>query len=275
VPRRWRGTQWVTRSPATRGDGLLPPREILAGRSRTLRAPRPARPAAGANNRRFFVGGNWKANGSLKQVETLVQALNNGTVSSTSEVVVAPPSLYLQSVKSHLRKDFGVAAQVRAGAGSRARRAVARVIWRRRGRHVSSRSRGPHACSPAACARRLPLPSPAAQDAFASSGAHTGETPAVMLKDLGLKYTIVGHSERRQKWETDEIVANKAKAAIEQGITVIACLGETLAEREAGKAFEVVTTQLAVRGPRRRAEEAQRRSSWRSPVVTTPSPHPP
>ena len=85
----------------------------------------------------------------------------------------------------------------------------------------------------------------AAQDAFPSTGAHTGETPAALLKDLGVGYTLVGHSERRQKGETDDGVAAKARAAAEQGLTVIACLGETLAEREAGKTFEVVTRQLA------------------------------
>jgi glyceraldehyde 3-phosphate dehydrogenase len=84
-----------------------------------------------------------------------------------------------------------------------------------------------------------------AQDTFPSTGAHTGETPASILKDLGISYSIVGHSERRQKGESDDIVAGKAKAAADQGLTVIACLGETLAEREAGKTFDVVTRQLA------------------------------
>ncbi len=67
-----------------------------------------------------------------------------------------------------------------------------------------------------------------------------------MLKDHGIKYAIVGHSERRQKGETDEVVAAKTKAAVDQGLTVIACLGETLQEREAGRTFEVVTRQLSV-----------------------------
>jgi len=84
----------------------------------------------------------------------------------------------------------------------------------------------------------------AAQDAFPSTGAHTGETPVALLKDLGVQYTLVGHSERRQKGETDAGVAAKAKAAAEAGLTVIACLGETLAERDAGKTFDVVLRQL-------------------------------
>ena len=84
----------------------------------------------------------------------------------------------------------------------------------------------------------------ASQDAFPSTGAHTGETPVALLKDLGLGYAIVGHSERRQKGETDEIVANKVKAVVEGGLTAIACIGETLAERDAGKTIAVVERQL-------------------------------
>jgi triosephosphate isomerase len=85
------------------------------------------------------------------------------------------------------------------------------------------------------------------QDVFATTGAHTGEVSASMLKDVGIKYALVGHSERRQKGETNDVVATKAKAALENGLTVIACLGETLAERDAGKTADVVTGQLAVR----------------------------
>jgi len=87
----------------------------------------------------------------------------------------------------------------------------------------------------------------ASQDAFPTTGAHTGETPVALLKDMGLNYAIIGHSERRQKGETDEVVANKVKAAVDAGITAIACIGETLAERDAGKTIEVVERQLKVR----------------------------
>ena len=66
-------------------------------------------------------------------------------------------------------------------------------------------------------------------------GAYTGEMSAAMLKELGVRYAIVGHSERRQyHFETDAVVADKAKAALAHGITPICCVGETLAEREAG-----------------------------------------
>jgi triosephosphate isomerase len=86
-----------------------------------------------------------------------------------------------------------------------------------------------------------------AQDVSAqASGAYTGEISAAMLKDLGCRYAIVGHSERRQYHaETDALVADKAKAALAAGITPIVCVGETLAEREAGRTEEVVKRQLA------------------------------
>ena len=78
------------------------------------------------------------------------------------------------------------------------------------------------------------------------SGAFTGEVSAAMLKDFGARYAIVGHSERRQyHGETDTLVADKAKAALAVGITPIVCVGETLAEREAGRTEEVVKRQLA------------------------------
>ena len=77
-------------------------------------------------------------------------------------------------------------------------------------------------------------------------GAYTGEVSALMLKDFGARYAIVGHSERRQyHGESDQLVADKAKAALAHGITPIVCVGETLAEREAGQTEEVVKRQLA------------------------------
>ena len=77
-------------------------------------------------------------------------------------------------------------------------------------------------------------------------GAYTGEVSADMLKDLGCRYVIVGHSERRQYHaETDALVADKARSALAAGITPIVCVGETLDEREAGRTEEVVKRQLA------------------------------
>ncbi len=84
------------------------------------------------------------------------------------------------------------------------------------------------------------------QDCHAqSSGAFTGEVSAEMLRDAGATWVIVGHSERRQgHGETDAIVAAKAKAARRAGITAIVCIGESEAERDSGRAIEVVTAQL-------------------------------
>lgn len=79
-----------------------------------------------------------------------------------------------------------------------------------------------------------------------AAGAFTGEVSASMLKEFGCRYVIVGHSERRQYHaETDTLVADKAKAALAAGVTPIVCVGETLAEREAGQTEQVVKRQLA------------------------------
>ncbi|MES2950904.1 MAG: triose-phosphate isomerase [Pseudomonadota bacterium] len=78
------------------------------------------------------------------------------------------------------------------------------------------------------------------------SGAFTGEVSAGMLREFGARYCLVGHSERRQYHaETDVAVATKAQRALAAGITPIVCVGETLAEREAGRTEEVVKRQLA------------------------------
>jgi triosephosphate isomerase len=78
------------------------------------------------------------------------------------------------------------------------------------------------------------------------AGAFTGEVSGAMLKEFGVRYVLVGHSERRQyHGETDAVVAAKAQQALACGITPIVCVGETLAEREAGKTEEVVKRQLA------------------------------
>ena len=85
-----------------------------------------------------------------------------------------------------------------------------------------------------------------AQDCHAKdSGAFTGDIAAPMIKDAGASYVIVGHSERRQfHGETDAVVKAKAEAALKTGLTAVVCVGETRAEREAGKAIEVVSTQV-------------------------------
>ncbi|MCF0175024.1 MAG: triose-phosphate isomerase, partial [Bacteroidales bacterium] len=77
------------------------------------------------------------------------------------------------------------------------------------------------------------------------SGAYTGEVSAAMLESLGLKYTILGHSERRQYYgETDATLVEKTALALQHGLSVIFCIGENLEEREAGKHFDVVDSQV-------------------------------
>lgn len=77
------------------------------------------------------------------------------------------------------------------------------------------------------------------------NGAFTGEISPLMLKELEIDYCIIGHSERRQYFnETDETVNKKIKAVLKQGIKPIVCVGETLEEREANKAEEVVKQQI-------------------------------
>ncbi|KAL4469477.1 hypothetical protein ABPG74_004730 [Tetrahymena malaccensis] len=94
------------------------------------------------------------------------------------------------------------------------------------------------------------------------TGAYTGEISVAHVKDLGLNWAILGHSERRQYYgETNEVVANKVKYAVENGLDVIACVGEHLADREANQTNQVVEGQLeAIRG---KLNEAQ----WEKIVI--------
>ena len=143
--------------------------------------------------RKFFVGGNWKCNGSIGQVDDLVKILNQMTLTSRTEVVVTPPALYSHKVKSELRRDIGIGVQ---------------DVWMK------------------------------------GNGAFTGETSADMVKDMGLEWTVVGHSERREKGESNEECAAKAKYALDKGLSVIACCGEPLENRKAGSTNEYVFPQL-------------------------------
>jgi triosephosphate isomerase len=145
--------------------------------------------------RKFFVGGNWKCNGTLEQVKKLVSTLNEAEVPSEDvvEVVVSPPFVFLSMVKALLRSDFAVAAQ---------------NCWVRKG------------------------------------GAYTGEISVEMLINLDIPWVILGHSERRLILKEDsEFVADKVAYALSQGLKVIACVGETLEQREAGDTLNVVSEQ--------------------------------
>jgi triosephosphate isomerase len=145
------------------------------------------------------------------------------------------------------------------------RRKLVAGNWKMHGSHAANAellsgitAAGPFGCDVAVC---VPFPylSEAAvalarsdvrwgaQDCSAhAQGAFTGEVSAAMLADFGCRYVIVGHSERRQYHaETDQLVADKAKAALARGITPIVCVGETLAQREAGETEAVVKRQLS------------------------------
>lgn len=81
--------------------------------------------------------------------------------------------------------------------------------------------------------------------ALTPNGAHTGDISAEMLVDAGCEYVILGHSERRQNHEeSDDLIAEKAERAFEEGLNVILCVGETEAERDAGDAEAVVAAQI-------------------------------
>ncbi|KAK4204364.1 putative triosephosphate isomerase [Triangularia verruculosa] len=145
--------------------------------------------------RKFFVGGNFKMNGTKESIKAIIKNLNEAQLDPNVEVVIAPSHLYLP-----IAVDAVTASTV----------------------------------------------SVAAQNVYAKpNGAHTGEVSVSQLKDLGLKWTITGHSERRAGGESDEDVANKTKAAIDGGLSVIWCCGESLEEREAGNTVAVVEKQLA------------------------------
>jgi len=80
---------------------------------------------------------------------------------------------------------------------------------------------------------------------FAASGAYTGDVSATMLKDAGADFVILGHSERRATYqESDALIARKLQAATHASLQSILCVGETLAEREAGKTLDVISGQL-------------------------------
>uniref|UniRef100_A0A9I9DYN3 Triosephosphate isomerase, cytosolic n=1 Tax=Cucumis melo TaxID=3656 RepID=A0A9I9DYN3_CUCME len=145
--------------------------------------------------RKFFVGGNWKCNGTTEEVKKIITVLNDAHVPSGDvvDVVVSPPFVFLPLVQSLLRSDFHVAAQ---------------NCWVRKG------------------------------------GAFTGEVSAEMLANLGVPWVIIGHSERRLILnESSAFIGDKVAYALSQGLKVIACVGETLEQRESGSTIDVVSAQ--------------------------------
>ncbi|CAD5172483.1 triosephosphate isomerase, cytosolic-like [Musa acuminata AAA Group] len=161
--------------------------------------------------RKFFVGGNWKCNGTSEEVKKIVSTLNDAQVASADvvDVVVSPPFVFLPLVKSLLRPDFHVAAQ---------------NCWVKKG------------------------------------GAYTGEISAEMLLNLDIPWVILGHSERRLLLgESNEFVGDKVAYALSKGLKVIACVGETLEQRESGATVEVVAAQTKA--------IAERISDWTNVVL--------
>ncbi|PTQ91004.1 triose-phosphate isomerase [Agitococcus lubricus] len=143
-------------------------------------------------SRRILIAANWKMNGSFAVNTSLLQAINGIQI----PLIIAPPSLYIASVRQQL---VGTTLKVAA-------------------QNVA---------------------------AEAQQGAYTGEVSAKMLADAGVSYAIIGHSERRQYYgETDALVAQKCQRLHEFGLTPIICVGESLAEREAGLVQTVVERQL-------------------------------
>jgi triosephosphate isomerase len=146
--------------------------------------------------RRPFVAGNWKLNGSLAGNASLLAGLVAGLLPAQAcDVVVCPAYVHLPDAIARLG---GAAIAV------------------------------------------------GAQDvADVAAGAYTGEVSATMLREIGCRYVIVGHSERRSLYgETDAGVGRKAAAAAAAGLAPIVCVGETLAERDAGATLAVVGRQL-------------------------------
>ncbi|ODV90854.1 hypothetical protein CANCADRAFT_44489 [Tortispora caseinolytica NRRL Y-17796] len=144
--------------------------------------------------RKFFVGGNFKCNGSLASIKTIVDGLNQADLPSDVDVVIAPPAPYLHWAKEHITGNVAIAAQ-----------------------NIYDKE----------------------------SGAYTGEISVSQIKDVGATWVILGHSERRTLLsESDEFVASKTKFALDNGVSVILCIGESKEEREAGKTLEVCNREL-------------------------------
>eukprot|EP01105_Mastigella_eilhardi_P017720 TRINITY_DN4088_c0_g1_i2.p2 TRINITY_DN4088_c0_g1~~TRINITY_DN4088_c0_g1_i2.p2 ORF type:complete len:255 (-),score=91.15 TRINITY_DN4088_c0_g1_i2:58-822(-) len=145
--------------------------------------------------RKFFVGGNWKCNSSRAEVDKLCAGLNGSLpLPDAAEVVVAPPFVYIDRAHAALKPYFAVSAQ----------------------------------------------------NCWTKKGAFTGEVAPEMLKDIGINWAILGHSERRHViGEKDELIAEKAKVALAAGLSVMYCIGELEKERVENRTNEVLATQMA------------------------------
>lgn len=143
--------------------------------------------------RKFFVGGNFKMNGDKQSLNVIMENLNQVS-NANVDVVVAPPTIYLQYCHEKIKSQVHVAAQN--------------------------------------CYK-------------VEKGAYTGEISPKMIKDIGISWVIIGHSERRNVFgESDQLLAEKIQHALSSGLKVIACIGEKLEHRENGKTKDVVFEQM-------------------------------
>lgn len=146
--------------------------------------------------RKMFIGGNWKSNGTLSSIESLLNKVI-GKLSFNEQhldVAICPMSIHLDYVKKFNFKNI----------------------------HI--------------CSQNVSL---------TAEGAYTGEVSAKALKDLGLKWTLVGHSERRSLYgESSKHVADKISIAQLEGLNAIACIGETKDQRTSGHTLQVIFEQL-------------------------------
>ena len=143
--------------------------------------------------RKKIVAGNWKMNLNRDAAFQLIETIDSLKFSKNVEVIIAPPSIYLESFVGKV-KNIKMSSQ-----------------------DVSAKD----------------------------NGAYTGEFSAAMLSSISLKYSIVGHSERRQyHGETDEIIFNKAKQLLKNNMSPIYCCGELLEDRISENHFKVVALQL-------------------------------
>jgi len=148
--------------------------------------------------RRVLIGGNWKSNGDLNFIKSHMNAVVNNIKfdANKCEVVIAPTTLHLGLVRSHLDKATNI--QI--------------------------------------CSQNV--------SAY-PDGAYTGEVSARQLKDDQYLWTLIGHSERRQFFgESNDVVAKKTKISLDNGLNVIACIGEKLEERESNRTMEVCLSQM-------------------------------
>ena len=144
--------------------------------------------------RKRIVAGNWKMNMNNSDAHSLFESLNNIKIVSSTEIIIAPPSLYLSEFASKKGKQICLAAQN---------------------------------CSDN------------------ENGAYTGEISASMLYSIGVKYCLVGHSERRQyQKESDLLLKQKVNTLLKNKVIPIFCCGENLEKRESGDFYQVIQAQI-------------------------------